>query len=93
MQHRDVIEAMASDLGSKAAARDALNAFIRAMWYGLTRDGQVTVRELGTFEVKDIPPRTVAPVGTDGERVAVGVSKLCAFRMSKPLKRQLRGAS
>ena len=86
MNRQDLIDQLAKDhFPSKAAAERALEAFLRVLEEGLTRDKRVVLSGFGSFRVHHMPaavrrnPRT-------GEPVKVPQRRKVLFRASPTLK-------
>lgn len=89
MLHSELLEKMANDLGGEKAAREALDAFISAVWLGLHRDGKVEIRDLGVIAVRDTPARKFRDIHS-GELRESRPSKQGLYRLSAPLRRSLK---
>lgn len=87
MTKAELLELMASDAGiSKAAANDALNAFINGIITALkTDDEKVTLTGFGTFSVSHRKARKGRNPQT-GEEIEIDASTTVKFKPGKRLK-------
>ena len=49
MNFKELVDAVAGDLGNRRRARKAIQAVARGIFYGLAKDGRVAVKNLGVF--------------------------------------------
>jgi DNA-binding protein HU-beta len=87
MTKAELLEQMASDAGiSKAAANDALNAFVSGIITSLkSDDGKVTLTGFGTFSVSHRKARKGRNPQT-GEEIKIKASTTVKFKPGKRLK-------
>lgn len=88
MNKGQLVERLAGDLGSKAAAERAIDAVLDAVRKGLKKDGKVQVVGFGTFEVRKRKARMGRNPQT-GESIKIKASKTVAFRPGKDLKSKI----
>jgi DNA-binding protein HU-beta len=87
MTKAELLEQMASDAGiSKAAANDAMNAFVSGIIAALkSDDGKVTLTGFGTFSVSHRKARKGRNPQT-GEEIKIKASTTVKFKPGKRLK-------
>ena len=89
MNKAEVIDAMATSLGSsKAEADRALAAFVEAVSQGLMRDGDVAILGFGSFR-KSIRKARMGTNPQTKERIHIPESVGVSFRAGKALKEKL----
>ena len=88
MRMRDLLRTMAEDLGSQRLARQAVDAFVRAVQAGLADDKYVRVHKLGRFKVR--VARNQKYQGFDGKKGDVPVFVQVTFSMAPELRNALR---
>lgn len=88
MKHSELIRSMAAELGSIAKAEVAHDAFVRAFYLGIAREGKVSVKDVGTFRLTIVKGGRQDNLlgGSDKARTSHRVN----FRMASALKRALR---
>lgn len=92
MNKAELVDLIMSDkksgLDSKASAERALNSVVESIRAGIKKDHKVQIVGFGTFEVRDVKPRTGRNPQT-GEPIKIKASKRVAFKAGKQLKDSL----
>lgn len=89
MNKHELIVSVATELKtSKAAAENAVNAFIDCVKKGLKKDKSVQLVGFGTFTVKNRKARTGRNPRT-GQSIQIKASKTVGFKAGKELKKSL----
>lgn len=73
---------------TKAEAEKVVGAFLEAMEDGLAKEGKITLKGFGTFEVKKREKRMGRHPGT-GEPLEIPASNVVVFRAAEPLKKSV----
>ncbi|RME70374.1 MAG: HU family DNA-binding protein [Planctomycetota bacterium] len=85
MNKTELVEQIAKEFESKAAAERAVNAVLAAITKGLKKEGKVQIVGFGTFEVRKRKARTGRNPQT-GEKIRIKASKTVGFKPGKGLK-------
>src|SRR5579875_3015919 len=90
MNKRDLIDAISGQLGSKAAATDAVNAMLETIQTAVAQGDKVAITGFGVFEKSERPARTARNPAT-GESIKVPASSVPKFRPGADFKAAVNG--
>jgi DNA-binding protein HU-beta len=86
MNQAEMIDEVAAKTGlSKTAAKDAIKAVVTSINQGLTKNGRVSVPELGTFSISHRAERAGRNVKT-GEPLTIAAKNTPKFKAAPALK-------
>jgi len=89
MTKNELIASVVEDTGlTKAKAKEAVEAVIEGVCYGLRSDGEVKMQGLGNFKVKERAARDGRNPQT-GKKMRIPKSKTVGFKVSPTLKESL----
>ena len=87
MTQADMIEDVATKTGlSKAAAKEAIKAVVSSITEGVTKNGRVSVPDLGTFTISHRAERAGRNVKT-GEPLTIAAKNTPKFKAAPALKK------
>ena len=92
MNKRDLIDAISGQLGSKAAATEAVNAMLDTIQSAVAKGDKVAITGFGVFEKSERPARTARNPAT-GESIKVPASSVPKFRPGADFKAAVNGAT
>jgi DNA-binding protein HU-beta len=90
MNKRDLIDAISGQLGSKAAATEAVNAMLDTIQSAVAKGDKVAITGFGVFERSERPARTARNPAT-GESIKVPASSVPKFRPGADFKAAVNG--
>jgi DNA-binding protein HU-beta len=91
MNKRELIDAISGQLGSKAAAAEAVNAMLDTIQSAVAKGDKVAITGFGVFEKSERPARTARNPAT-GESIKVPASSVPKFRAGADFKAAVNGA-
>ena len=91
MNKRDLIDAISGQLGSKAAATEAVNAMLDTIQSAVAKGDKVAITGFGVFEKSERPARTARNPAT-GESIKVPASSVPKFRPGADFKAAVNSA-
>ena len=90
MNKRDLIDAISGQLGSKAAATEAVNAMLDTIQSAVAKGDKVAITGFGVFEKSERPARTARNPAT-GAAIKVPASSVPKFRPGADFKAAVNG--
>lgn len=85
MNKRELIDAISGQMGSKAAATEAVNAMLDTIQSAVASGDKVAITGFGVFEKSERPERTARNPAT-GESIKVPASSVPKFRAGADFK-------